>query len=354
MKTNTIYSAVALLALITFGSCERTETPIPEIKPSDGNKLTLNGGIGGLDAANAVYVDLSTDKQDSVKRKDWSLGFYCAADFRVILNYQVGMSAIETSQTDIKSVNSGNVDLSKLDYDTKPEKIKLYDDTAGRVKQSVIAEVNATENQNKVYIVNPVFASVKKDELWKVKVTRSGTNAYTLHYAPIDATNIQTLTITKDNAFNFKHVSFSKGAVNVEPKKDDWDFVWTKASFYTMMGPNTPVPYAFSDLIFLNHETGVTADEVVFLDKGGKKNGKPSYDEFDESKLGAINLKAGRNVIGSKWRNTLGTGALKDRFYIIKDKAGNIYKLRFIAMGAGKDGGKRGYPEIEYKLVKGK
>ncbi len=40
-----------------------------------------------------------------------------------------------------------------------------------------------------------------------------------------------------------------------------------------------------------------------------------------------------------------------DRFYVIKDAAGNVYKLRFISFHAS-DGGVRGYPKIEYKLGK--
>ncbi|WP_255157753.1 HmuY family protein [Siphonobacter sp. BAB-5385] len=40
-----------------------------------------------------------------------------------------------------------------------------------------------------------------------------------------------------------------------------------------------------------------------------------------------------------------------DRFYVIKDAAGNVYKLKFINY-TSTDGGERGYPNIEYKLVK--
>jgi hypothetical protein len=36
---------------------------------------------------------------------------------------------------------------------------------------------------------------------------------------------------------------------------------------------------------------------------------------------------------------------------VVKDPAGNYYKLKFISMGLN-DGGSRGYPVVEYKLVK--
>jgi hypothetical protein len=62
-------------------------------------------------------------------------------------------------------------------------------------------------------------------------------------------------------------------------------------------------------------------------------------------------------VIGSKWRTTAPggtTGIKRDRFYVVKDPLGNVYKLKFVSMGLGADGGERGKPVVEYKLVKKK
>jgi hypothetical protein len=39
---------------------------------------------------------------------------------------------------------------------------------------------------------------------------------------------------------------------------------------------------------------------------------------------------------------------------VVKDPAGNYYKLKFVSMGVGGDGGVRGNPVVEYKLVKTK
>ena len=350
MRTITTLSAVAILGFLMLGSCKRQDAPIPKIKPSDGNKLTLDGGPGGSYAENAVYVDLSTDKQFAIKRSSWNLGFHCGAAFSVILNSSMDMSAMVTNSTDIKSVNKTNFDVEQLKLDIKPEKLKIYDDTLGRLNQNVIAEIKANANDNKVYVINSPTPK-GDDEFWKVRIVRSGTNAYTLEYAKLDDQQAKSLSITKDEAFNFKFISFASGPVNVEPKKEEWDFVWTRSIYFTSMA-GTPVPYSFSDLIFTNHLYKVTSEQIIFLDKDGKSNGKPTYDEFDESKLSLVTFKPNRNVIGANWRSAFSPGAYKDRYYVIKDNLGNIYKLKFIAMGAGGDGGKRGYPELEYKLVK--
>jgi hypothetical protein len=82
-----------------------------------------------------------------------------------------------------------------------------------------------------------------------------------------------------------------------------------------------------------------------------------TYEAFGESNLTGQTFLKTRDAIGSKWRSTApGTtaGIRKDRFYVVKDPAGNYYKLRFISMGLASDGGERGKPVIEYALVKKK
>ncbi|MHC8947420.1 HmuY family protein [Sphingobacterium hungaricum] len=354
MKTNNLLSTFFIATTICLASCGRDETPIPEIIPSDGTKLTLDGGAGASDAENAVFVDLSTDKQSSVKRVSWNLGFYNGSNFRVIQNSMTGAAAAVTTSSDINAVNTTNFDISILSSGTVPEKLALYDNPDGDVTKTVISEINATEANNKVYVINTVFAGAATEaNIWKVRVLKSGTTGYTLQYAKINETTFKTATIKKDGNNNFQYFSFETGNVTVEPAKTDWDFVWSKAMYTTLMGTTT-IPYIFSDLVFTNHLANVSSVQVIFKNTDGTSNGNPTYDEFEESNLAALSLSAARNVIGSNWRATTGTpsGAFTDRFYVIKDASGNVYKLKFLAMGAGSDGGTRGYPQLEYKLVK--
>ncbi|GGE32087.1 HmuY family protein [Sphingobacterium cellulitidis] len=346
-------SSILLAGILGLSSCERDKSnPIPVIPPSDGSKLTLQGGEGGTDAANAVYIDLSTNTQTAIARNSWSLGFYSGGEFRVIINNQMGYSAIETSQTDIKATNSSNTDISKLAFDINASVMKNYDDTLGRIDRTVIAEIKANASENKVFLVNTVHGnSVDKANVWKVKINRGTANDYLLQYGKIDDANPQSLTIKKDAKQNFNFMAFTNGPVKVEPAKDEWDIVWNKSMYFTNMG-TIAVPYFFSDLVFLNHLNKVSVSQIIFLDKEGKPNGNPNYEQFDSSKLSEVKFNSSRNAMASSWRNTLSVGVLKDRFYVIKDSQGNIYKLKFLVMGVKEDGGKRGYPEIEYKLVK--
>src|SRR5690606_22280663 len=94
-KINTFKYLCLTLGIATASmSCTRDNDPTPEIPPSEGTEMTLNGGIGGNSAENTVFVDLSAAKQDSAKRASWNLGFYSRSQFRVILNSTNGSSAI--------------------------------------------------------------------------------------------------------------------------------------------------------------------------------------------------------------------------------------------------------------------
>lgn len=358
-KHNTLkYLSLALGIAFVSTSCTRDNDPDPVIPPSDGSTLTLNGGPGEGSAENSVYVDLSADQQTAVKRTSWDLGFYSGSEFRVILNGSTGASAMDAGTTDLAEINSTTFDYTQLAFDYDPGKLVLFDDTAGRIDRTVIAEIATDESANNVYVVNTTFGSeVDLANVWKVRILRDGNAGYTLQYAELDATEYQTLTISKDGDYLYKHVSFSDGPVEGFPKKADWDFEWGYHIFYTSMGPGVYIPYAYSDLIFINNLGGVSAAEIVFNDSDGESTGKPNYTDFTEADLSAVSFDNSRNVIGSKWRVTpsptpgIVVGTKKDRFYLIKDAAGNIYKLRFNSF-TSEDGGKRGYPELEYQLVK--
>ena len=51
--------------------------------PSTGATMTLNGGPGGVNAENSVFVDFSANEQDTVQRNSWHLSFNCGSEFGV-------------------------------------------------------------------------------------------------------------------------------------------------------------------------------------------------------------------------------------------------------------------------------
>lgn len=331
-------------------SCKKTADIVVIVPPpTDAKVQTLSGGPGGSNAANTVFIDMSNGRQDSVRRASWDLGFYTGSDFRVVLNHTSGAGVKITSKNDLTQVNADDtigLTLSTSQFDPQPGDLAYFDDLSGDISKTVIPAISAKDADNKVIILNRGTAGGIAPRSWiKLRVLRNSGGGYTLQYAGITETTIRTVNVPKDAEYNFKFVSLNNNGsiVGVEPEKTSWDFQWTYSIFKTSFGFGD-VPYNFSDLVAINILGGVQAAQVM--------SATVSYANYSEAHVANTTFSNNRWVIGSSWRATTGAvGVRTDRFYVLKDPIGNIYKLKFISFHPS-DGGVRGYPVVEYKLVK--
>lgn len=315
--------------------------------------MNINGG--GPTYPNKVFIDLSANRQTAVDRTSWDLGFYMGEDFRVILNSSVTMMARALDKTDLNSVTAADTvdfdDVMIVGANSSVEALAWIDDPAGDLTKTAIASVSATAAENKVYIVNRGASNPPSDPSqpipsrgWKkIRIVRNG-DGYTLQHADIAATTFQEIQITKDSQLNFMYISFENGVVTVEPAKARWDIAWTGFTNSTNFGGGF-IPYYFQD-IMLQSRNGVETAELLITNAG-------SYEAFGEANLTGVTWLTTQIGIGAKWRSGGGPGSApavrSDRFYLVKDVDGNIYKLRFTALTQN---GERGRPQIEFALVK--
>lgn len=337
--------AVALF-VFTFTACKKDDKEPEIVVPvSDGSTLTLEGKTAESNYANVVYVDLSADKTTKSDRKIWNIAFTSDNKFRVVLNPSYQSTAVATNKTDINLVTlvdpgtTTNLNHDIMDAST----VSLVDYWDGDITRTAFAEVNATDSENKVYLLS--YEGNKEKEKWfKIKVLRSG-SGYKIQYARLNETVIKTLDVPKSAAYNLIFVSLENSRiVTVEPEKTSWDISWSYSTNNSGLGS----PYWVQDFISLNTLGNVSAVQVSTAVK--------SYAAFGESDLSTLTFSNAKDVIGTKWRtapNTsgVGGGVKGDLYYAIKDASGNIYKLKFNSYISG-DGGERGKPVIEYKLVK--
>lgn len=356
MNNKLVQLGMSLAMMIAISSCKKDDTGVPVIPPSEGTTLTFNGGAGGSSAANSVYADLSSDRADTAKRSGWDLGFYCGADFRVILNNTTSAGAKVLATADLATVGAADtigLTLATSQLTPDPSQLAFFDALNGSISGTVIPAVSATASDNKVVIINRGTGGATSARPWiKAKITRNASGGYTVQYGGItQTTSFTSVDVAKDAAYNFKHITFNGGAiVTVEPKKADWDFTWSYSVFQANFGAGI-VPYNFSDLIAINHLAGVQVAAKVYTNDVVRN---AAYTAFSKDSVTASSaaFSSDRWAIGSSWRSTQpATGARTDRFYVLKDPAGNYYKLKFISMGVN-DGGERGKPVFEYKLIK--
>lgn len=309
--------------------------------------LTIDGG--GATYPNKVFIDLSANRQTAVLRTNWDLGFYTgdADNFNVILNASVAMMVKKIDKNDLSQVSAADTvgfgaDVAYSPFAPSPAQMDYIDYPDGSLAKTAIGAIAANAADNKVYIVNRgsgVGTPAPARGWKKIRVLRNGNGGYTLQHADIASPTFSSVDITKDDKYFFKYISFENGVVPVEPQKTKWDIAWTYTGFVANFGAE--VPYTFQDIVQQNRNVEVA--KVLTTTK--------SFAAFAEADLAALTFSASQSTIGSDWRRTTPSPAQAwdDRYYIIKDGNNNYYKLRFTALTQN---GSRGYPAIEYVLVK--
>jgi hypothetical protein len=361
MKKQFLFLSFALLTLTSCSNDDET-APIAETPASTGAiKQPL---VGGANQPNQVFLDLSTETSTPVNRASWDFGFSSGSDFRVTINGAIKMAVKQLATSDITLTQTSDANVA-VGAGTNPSSNGYCDNPTGVLTGAglgigtAIAEVSATDADNKVYLVNLGFAvsttspstgSVSIDgeaRGWKkVRFLRNG-NGYKIQYADLASATFTEKTITKDAEFNLTFFSMTSGTtVAVEPQKTKWDVCFTTFTNYVNFG--TEVTYGYSDFITTNMKGGTKAYQVL--------TSEFTYDTFVKANIVEANFlisATDQRIIGSNWRNGGGPSTLPsvktDRFYVIKDVTGNYYKVKFLAMT--NDAGVRGNPTVQYAIL---
>jgi len=354
-----LFLSITLLSLASCSNDEDTKVEIPTVG------ATLSASVGGPNQPNQVYLDLSAAETKSVNRASWDLGFSSGSDFRVIINGSVKMAVkkLETSDITLTQTSDpsvlviGGENLASNGYADNPTGVLAG---AGAGIGTAIAEISAIESENKVYLVNlglgistktagvgAVEADGEARGWKKVRILRSG-NGYKIQYADLTSATFTEKTISKDAAYNFSFFSLISGnTVSVEPEKTKWDLNFTTFTNYLNMGQGE-VTYGYADFITTNSKGGTQVYQVLTSAK--------TYEAFVKADVVEANFTVSatdQRIIGANWRNGGGPGTLPsirtDRFYVVKDAAGNYYKVKFLTMT--NDAGVRGNTTLEYAIL---
>lgn len=309
--------------------------------------------LGGPNEENQVFIDLSSQSSTLVNRDYWDLGFYNGNDFRVSINGSIFMAVKALPGINIDAITSADVSgiQAQVAVGTfDPANAAYVDAPNGNIQETAIDEISLNDDENPVYLLNlgyevgsdiPTTGSVDiagDHRGWKkIRILRRADN-YVLQYANLDDNTHQEITISKDPVYNFNHFSFNSNTeVIVEPQKEKWDLCFTVFT-NVISGAGS---YGFSDFVYHNRKGNTLAYKVNTSDF--------QYDNFESNNIIESNFSIDQTIIGSSWRSVFNGTTYDDRFYIVKDSNGNIYKLKFLTLT--NNDGVRGYPEFEYKLL---
>ncbi|KOS06973.1 hypothetical protein AM493_13725 [Flavobacterium akiainvivens] len=347
------------LALFAFVACNDDDSgyvaPIEQI--SEGTLLGTPEaplGLGGSNQQNAVYVDLSGEDVIPLSRGSWDLGFYSGSSNRVVINGAVAMAAKKLETTDITAVQQQDLTVAVGTF--QASNMAFVDSPTGDLNATVFGDIAASEAEASVYLVNlgnkipttPAdLGSVNTAGTprgWKKVKIWATTTGYTMQYANLDATTAQTVNIVKDPLYNFTLFSLEAGALAAaEPQAAEWDLKFTTFTNEVFQGGASAGAYFFSDYVVTNTRGGVTS---VAIDGDAA-----AYNAFNLAAFNSGNhqLSNDQRAIGEHWRDVFTRTTFEDVFFVVKDAAGNLYKIRFLAMVSAE--GERGFPSFQYALL---
>ncbi|MEZ4829510.1 MAG: HmuY family protein [Bacteroidia bacterium] len=336
-----------LLFITFFGllisGCFREDIPLDPYVPSEEIKTATvpmsayDEKLGAVTSKNQVFFQLSTGQQYTIARESWDLGFEADADgWHIILN----------SANYMQVAASGTDDFGRMWTAAEMKNYTFaFDSAIGDLNYTAIGEWlnrQTGEGNGQVLFVDRGYDGSQEQRGYKkIVFDKLEGDTYYFHYANLDGSNPQSVTITKDAAYNFSFFSFeTNGKVNVEPPKTDWDLCF---GYYSYRYPDG-FPYWLTGVLgnrYMVRSTEVSDSMMVF----------ESVTLADTAKY---NFTRNIDEIGFDWKEYLfGPPAryvvYSDRLFLVRDTKGYYYKLRFTDFYDDK--GERGFPVFEYSSV---
>ncbi len=270
-----------------------------------------------------VWVDLNGfDHKATHKIDSWDLAFSSDANsFDVRLN-------------SAKMMYAGTNEIKDFENVTSEEGISMtFDASSGNTDSLAFGgwyEMNegASElaiSKGYIYVVNRGFdESLNELGYKKVSINILDGN-YVIRYANLDGSEENSLTIPKDDSFNYIHFSFENQIIQIEPPQNEWSLKFSRYS--TILTTNAGDPYDYNVVGVLLNPYKVLAAETDTLVHPYESIQLPDtiYYQFTNQ----------NDLIGYDWKDYDDVEDFYEVYtgksYIIKDRDGYFYKLHFIS-----------------------
>lgn len=331
--------AILSVVLPLLIACEKDE--LPYVLPAAGALDTMSANMG-VNYDNQVYVDFKTGKQKSVPYRSYDLAFETDANgFRIYLNTGKFMFV----------ANSGDTSMATADSTGKTwrtETEHLYDDSTAFGDYRDLAG----NTRGETFIIDRGRAEHFGAARWrKLKVLEVSATHYKIRFSNYNNSGMTEFIIPKDIEYSLMYFSFENGGgmVDVAPKKNEWDVVFTKYTYTYYSEPVTsPYRHYLVTGALLNKWSGCMNEQY-------RKDSTLNYvafDSFDATHLADVDFNTLAGKIGFSWKDydfSLGFIIIPNRFYLVRDTEGFVYKIRFYDFYD--DQGNKGTAKFEYKRV---
>tara|TARA_B100001250_G_scaffold334074_1_gene299873 strand:+ start:16989 stop:17957 length:969 start_codon:yes stop_codon:yes gene_type:complete len=171
----------------------------------------------------------------------------------------------------------------------------------------------------------------------KIRIDSINSSSFFITYANIDNTNLESVEIIQDSLFNFQYFSFNTDTIiNIEPRKDKWDLVFTQ---YThLFTNNLETPAYLVTGVLTNYLNNVT----IAIDSTN------SFDDINLDVISNYTFSNDQDEIGYNWKtfdfDEQVYSVNTEIIYIIKDMSNRYFKMYFIDFY--NDLGEKGHPKF--------
>ncbi|BDD03055.1 HmuY family protein [Aureibacter tunicatorum] len=321
---------------------------------SEGSELIAD--MGGSNQTHQVYIQLSANKMTRTANDAWDYAFY-NGDMNVVkLNYAIGAGAISMEKTNFEDITADDIEAAKAKLPGNyADPGTSVDNPNGDLNDVALKNIGSDEASSDIYLVKlgtttdySTGAPVTVVKAWQLVQFVNTGSGYKMTYSDADGTwtDTSSMDVAKEGSENYVYASTqSASLVTVEPSRSTWDIAFTRMTGRTQNGPNE-VAAGYKDYVIQNHLGSIEVAKVM-IDESADPN--EAFNSFTNADVEGLEFGNDQNTIGDDWRSLKGYELVlnTDRFYIVKDQNGLMYKLRFTSLGENE----RGYPQVQYVLL---
>lgn len=324
-----ILSLILLVSLL-LQSCFKEEELIPPHEQGD----LVEGQVAlGAFYEDQAYYDLQRNLEISASSiLDWDLSFESAGGgWTVRLN-------------SAKFMLAGNSGDTVFHAELHAEDLAMnFDHSSGNADSTAMAACfvvteDSAQSSRLVYLLDR-GSDAQGNALGhkKVQLDLLGED-YLLRFADPDNQGDTTIRIRRDPAVDRVYFSFDHGLRDIAPGPDQWSLLFTR--YTTMLVTDEGEDYPYLVVGALINPNGVTAALDTIHD----------FMDLDINEVAELEFTTRQDVIGYEWKYYNFDAGLytiePDRHYVIRDRDGFFYKLRFVDFYSSE--GVKGYPTFEF------
>jgi hypothetical protein len=329
MRSYTLLCLLLLSVSMFFSSCEEEENPItlPPKGNAHGDRVDM-----GEDYLDQFFYDFETAKVVMTsKMRSWDLAFESSASgYHVFINGGKDIYVYNTHSTDFSSVG---LNSAQAIIDTSWS----FDAACGLKDSTAVGEWKiGSVSKNEVYL-----AKFPDDTYKKFIINSVTASSYQIQYGDVGSNNPATISLPKNELYNYVYFSFDNGGEQVapEPPKNTWDILFTRYRYF-YYDLNT-FPYIVTGCLLNPYNTKGLADSTTSFPLIVYNSSMPSL------------LTDHRDVIGFDWKSY---DVAKGRYtvnpnkcYVIKTSSNQYWKIHFIDFYSIT--GLKGSPTFEFERI---